>query len=127
MADPAQENGQANPTKEQLCDQIGRAVGSLWQRRSGVRPPSVTTEYVGDVVRCTIEPGAPLAEAEAGDETAADPAALGERGYEDEAQAAVRRLTGRSVKAFIAKPAKRSSEKANTTNTFILERRQVKH
>lgn len=113
---------QANPdlpTRSQLCDQVGRAVGTLWQRRSGVRPASVSTEYTGDVVRCTIEEG----EAPADTEDAPQDR-LEARPYEDEAQAAVRRVTGRPVIGFISKSAKKDSA---VTQAFILAKPHVKH
>ena len=113
---------EGNPTKAQLCDQIGRAVGSLWTRRSGVRPTSVNTEYVGDVVRCTIEDGETPPEPDA--DAAPQDDAIGEVGYQNQAQAAVRRLTGRTVMGFTLKPIKNTS---TVTNAFILERIRTKY
>jgi hypothetical protein len=107
MNDPGLSPSLESTSTSQVCDQIGRAVGSLWQRRSGVKPAKVTTEFVGDVVRCTIEEG-----------EASDGA------YQLEAQIAVRRLTGRSVTGFIAKPAKSGG---NATNAFILDRILTKY
>lgn len=101
--------------RDDVCDEIGRAVGSLWQRRSGTRPASVDTEYVGDVVRCTIEQGIPAEVAEGESETTPAPA---QGGYDQEAKAAVARLTGRTVVGFIAK---RVPDGAPATNAFILE------
>ena len=108
------------PTRTQLCDQVGRAVGSLWQRRSGVRPASISTEWVGDVVRCTIEEG----EASPESEDASPQDNLEVRPYEDEAQAAVRRVTGRSVIGFVSKSDKKD---AAVTQAFILAKPHVKH
>lgn len=108
------------PTRSQLCDQVGRAVGSLWQRRSGVRPASISTEWVGDVVRCTIEEGEPAADAD----DAGQQDGLEVRPYEDEAQAAVRRVTGRSVIGFVSKTGKKDSA---VTQAFILAKPHVKH
>jgi hypothetical protein len=108
------------PTRTQLCDQVDRAVGSLWQRRFGARPASISTEWVGDVVRCTIEEG----EAPAETEDAAPQDRLEARPYEDEAQAAVRRVTGRSVIGFVSKSAKNDS---SVTQAFILAKPHVKH
>jgi hypothetical protein len=118
MDGPAPEATSPSPGRTQLCDEIGRAVGALWQRRSGVRPTSVATEYVGDVVRCSISEG------EAGDDAATDPELIGERRYENEAQAAVRRLTGRTVMGFTHRRAKDTGDVANA---FILARQQVRN
>ena len=124
MDDPSQQESPARSSKDQVCDEIGRAVGSAWQRRCGVRPTSVSTEYVGDVVRCTIEPGDPAAAESEDSETVPETASLGDRSYEHEAQSAVRRLTGRTVKGFVAKEGKGPS---GVTNAFILERVRVKY
>jgi hypothetical protein len=119
MNDPGLSPSLESTSTSQVCDQIGRAVGSLWQRRSGVKPAKVTTEFVGDVVRCTIEEG------EASDGADADAEAdLAPHAYQLEAQIAVRRLTGRSVTGFIAKPAKSGG---NATNAFILDRILTKY
>jgi hypothetical protein len=120
MVDPQQVPSGTRPGSE-VCDEIGRAVASLWQRRSGARPSSVTTEYVGDVVRCTIE--------EEQDPVASDdapvphPDELDSRRYGSRATAAVARLTGRRVVGFVAKDAADDA----TTNTFILDSRRIKH
>jgi hypothetical protein len=118
MPDPSPQSADTAPTRSQICDEVGRAVGSLWQRRSGVRPASVSTEYVDDVVRCTIEGGDGSPE---GDEAGNS---LLPRAYELEARAAVVRLTGRDVKGYIDKAAKGDSA---ATNAFILERARIKY
>ena len=120
MADPQHEPVAGTPAESEVCAEIGRAVGSLRQRSSGARPASVRTEYVGDVVRCTIEDGPP-SDAE-DDATTGDSAALGSRRYRAGAEAAVTRVTGRRVVGFVAK----SADDA-TLNTFILERVRIKH
>jgi hypothetical protein len=121
MPDPSPE-ADAPSSTSQVCDQIGRAVGSLWQRRSGVRPTSVDTEYVNDVVRCTINPGAET-EADAEAETAAS-GGLGTIGYQRLAQVAVSEATGRTVTGFVAK---RVKEGEPATNAFILEPVRTRH
>ena len=118
MADPTAEAGTTPPAESQVCEEIGRAVGSLWRRRSGVRPASVSTEYVGDVVRCTIKAGdaADAGEQAEGVESKTD--SIGPGGYQHHAQAAVARLTGRTVVGFVAKDVKGDTA---ATNAFILE------
>lgn len=105
--------------RSDVCDQIGRAVGTAWQRRSGTRPANVETEYDGDVIRCTIEQGTESAE-ESTDEApaAANPNAPEVGGYDQEAKAAVARLTGRTVVGFVVKKVKTGDA---ATNTFILD------
>ena len=120
MEDPNPQATLDRPTRSDLCDQVGRAVGSLWQRRSGVRPASISTEWVGDVVRCTIEEGEPSTDEEG--TTPQD--GLEARPYQDEAQAAVRRVTGRSVIGFVSKSGKKDSA---VTQAFILAKPHVKH
>jgi hypothetical protein len=118
MPDPSPETDVQSSTS-QVCDQIGRAVGSLWQRRSGVRPASVHTEFVNDVVRCTIDRGAePDADAEPATET------LGDLGYQRLAAVAVSEATGRTVTGFIAK---RVKDGEPATNAFILEPVRTRH
>ena len=119
MSDPSPQTEPASSTS-QVCDEIGRAVGSLWQRRSGVRPNSVQTEYVKDVVRCTIDRGA-----EPGPD--ADPApesTLGALTYQRLAAVAVSDLTGRTVTGFVAKKVKDGEPQ---TNAFILEPLRTRH
>ena len=106
-------------SRSEISDEIGRAVGALWQRRSGARPASIETEWTGDVVRCTIEGGGESQPDGAGDEPV-----LPESRYEQEARASVRRLTGRSVTAFVAKPV---SDSPAVTNAFILEPARTKN
>ena len=117
MSDPTPE---PDARSSQVCDEIGRAVGSLWQRRSGVRPNSVHTEYVKDVVRCTIDRNA---EAEEDGEQAAE-SSLGAISYQRLAAVAVADLTGRTVTGFVAKRVK-AGEPA--TNAFILEPIRTRH
>ncbi len=119
MSDPSPETETGTSTS-QVCDEIGRAVGSLWQRRSGVRPNSVQTEYVKDVVRCTIERGA---EPEADGDTPAQ-STLGALTYQRLAAVAVSDLTGRTVTGFVAKKVKDGEPQ---TNAFILEPIRTRH
>jgi hypothetical protein len=120
MGDPTEKESAA-PTRADVCDQIGRNVSSLWERRSGVRPASVTTEYVGDVVRCQIHENDVSPEAD-GDEREERDDSINLHGYQIQAAAAVERVTRRTVKALIAK-----HEKAPATNAFILEPVRTKH
>ena len=120
MEDPQARATASSSSRPEICDEIGRAVGSLWQRRSGVRPASVSTEYVGDVVRCTIEQG-DGAQADAEGDEAQE---MGANAYDHEARAAVAKLTGRTVVGFIAKPVPAG---APATNSFILEANKTRY
>jgi hypothetical protein len=123
MRDPSEAAIPARPTRGDVGDQIGRTVSSLWLRRSGVRPASVSTEYVGDVVRCQIRQGDPPHDLTDGtaDDRRID--SIDSRGYQHQAQAAVERLTGRRVLAFIAK----GDENELARNVFILDSVRVKN
>jgi hypothetical protein len=121
MPDPTPE-AETQSAASQVCDEIGRAVGSLWQRRSGVRPNSVETVYVKDVVRCTIDRG-PEPEPDADAEPAKDNA-LGPLAYQRLAAVAVSDLTGRTVTGFVAK---RVKDGEPATNSFILEPVRTRH
>jgi hypothetical protein len=110
MSDPSPEP----PTSgSQTGDEIGRAVGTIWQRRAGTRPKVVNTEVSGDVIRCVIEEES-TAKRPLGDSSA----------YRHEATAAVAKITNRNVAAFIAK---RDAKSGMATQTFILERLRVKY
>ena len=101
-----------------ISAEIGRAVGSIWERRAGNRPKLINTEVGGDVVRCVIEEGA------AEDGVDANGAVGDTNAYRTEATAAVARITKRSVSAFIAK---RDAKSGTATQTFILDRLRVRH
>jgi hypothetical protein len=109
------------PKESSVSTEIGRAVGSIWQRRDGTRPANVSTEFKGDSIRCTIERADEPAEAEAADVPAGG---TDSNAYRHEAAAAVSRITKRTVSAYISKTDKKTEL---TTQTFILERNLPKH
>jgi hypothetical protein len=99
--------------------EIARSLGSVWLRFSGQRPKSTTVEMGEDVVRCVIEERAPdLGADEASDEPDGDPR-LSPAGFKHNATAAIARITGRRVIAFIVK---RDDETEVSTQTFLLDR-----
>jgi hypothetical protein len=101
-------------------DEIARSLGSVWQRFSGHRPKSTNVEIEKDVVRCVIEENTPEAQLEEDDETTADAdASPDSRRFDYNATAAVTRVTGRRVIAFIPK---RDKKNLTSTQTFILDR-----
>jgi hypothetical protein len=120
MSDPSPEP----PTSgSQTGDEIGRAVGTIWQRRAGTRPKVVNTEVSGDVIRCVIEEGTPE-EGDTEEESTAKRPLGDSSAYRHEATAAVSKITNRNVAAFIAK---RDAKSGMATQTFILERLRVKY
>ncbi len=117
MSDPESDAIAEPAAQEEICDEIGRVVGSIWQRRGGVRPSAVRTEVDGDVIRCVIEEGE-------ADEDAPEGASTESNAYRHEATSAVSRITKRSVSAFINK---RDAKTGVATQTFILERVRTKY
>ena len=107
-----------------VSTEIGRAVGSIWQRRTGARPTSVDTKFDGDRISCVIAAGKPTAE-ETAELAGRDPVAgIDSNAYRHEASSAVARITKRTVSAYIAKGDKQS---AQATQIFILERARIKN
>jgi hypothetical protein len=98
-------------------DEIARSLGSVWQRFSGQRPKSTNVEIDHDVVRCVIEERKPTKESD--DEEATEGLRLSSAGLKQNATAAVTRITGRQVVAFIPK---RDAKTEVSTQTFLLDR-----
>jgi hypothetical protein len=109
-----------------VSDEIGRTVGSIWQKRTGTRPANISTEFNGDAIRCVIEEGeaAPVDPEAEVDPEAPSIGGTDTNAYRHEANAAVARITKRTVSAFIAKKDKKTDL---TTQTFILERIRTKY
>jgi hypothetical protein len=109
-----------------LSAQIERSLASIWQRRTGVRPASITAEVRSDAVRCAIRQGEPEPDTNEGDEkdeadaTGASPA----YSFRVASIAAVTKLTHRNVSAFINKE---DAKNGTATQTFIFERAQIKY
>ena len=102
-------------TVDGASDEIARSLGSVWQRFSGQRPKSTEVEMGADVVRCVItgrDDSAP-------DEEPSNEPGLSPAGLKYNATAAIERITGRRVIAFITKDDK--SAQINT-QTFRLDR-----
>ena len=104
---------------EGISNEIERSVGSIWERRDGIRAGSISAEVNRDSVRCTIEAGKG---AVATDEEA-PLAGTDSNAYRHEASAAVARITKRTVSAYIGK---RDDKTGIATQTFILERVRTK-
>lgn len=101
-------------------DEIARSLGSVWQRFSGQRPKSTTVEIDTDVIRCVIEENPPEARSEDDGELSPEvELSPDSRRFDSNARAAVARVTGRRVVAFIPK---RNKKGLTATQTFILDR-----
>jgi hypothetical protein len=103
-------------------DEIARSLGSVWQRFSGQRPKSTTVEIDRDVIRCVIEEKPPEERDDEDGETPTD-AHMSPRRFDYNATAAITRVTGRRVVAFIPK---RDKKTQTSTQTFILDRPRAK-
>jgi hypothetical protein len=97
-------------------DEIARSLGTVWQRFSGQRPKATTVEMGEDVVKCVISERRDPAPDD--DESPDDPR-LSPAGLKHNATAAISRITGRQVIAFIAD---RDEGAQISTQTFILDR-----
>jgi hypothetical protein len=103
-------------------DELARSLGSVWHRFSGQRPKSTNVEIEKDVIRCVIEENSPEPLLEEGGESTVDAdASPDSRRFDYNATAAVARVTGRRVIAFIPKHDKKA---LTCTQTFILDRPQ---
>ena len=116
-----------NPIDQEpdLSAEIERSLGSIWQRRRGARPASISAEVRSDAIRCAIKPGEPAptpddAEIEAADE----PRASDAYSFRVESIAAVTKITHRRVSAFIDKVDPKSGV---AQQTFLLERVPVRN
>jgi hypothetical protein len=125
MTDPQEQKaGGEDAAVDPASEEIARSLGSVWQRFSGARPKSTSVEIERDVVRCVIEEGTP--EPDGDEDGAADdgPALSPDSpGFNHNATAAIARVTGRRVIAFIPK---RDKKTHISTQTFILDRPRQK-
>ena len=103
----------------EVCDEIGRSLGAVWQRHAGSRPTTINTEINGDVIKCVMEGAARETDADADGEAARSPES---RDYDREAIAAVTKATRRRVLGFVPK---HDAKREVATDTFILESRHV--
>lgn len=107
-------------TESILREELTRALGAVWQRYTGARPADAKTEVDKDVVRHEIGDGAAsfgagrsaYADGEGDQAPLPDPSRYG-----GDAIAAVTRVTGRKVLAYIPK---RNKKTDIATDTFIL-------
>jgi hypothetical protein len=103
-------------TEGSMSNEIARSVGSIWERRCGIRAASISTEIDGNAIRCVID-GGKADGAESGS------AGTDSNAYRHEASAAVARITKRTVSAYMDR---RDKQTGVATQTFILERIRTK-
>lgn len=106
-------------TVDAASGEIARSLGSVWQRFSGQRPKSTRVELRGDVVRCVIEEQTDSDDSDSTEDAEApDDPRLSPAGLKYNATAAITRITGRRVIAFIPK---RDKKAEICTQTFLLD------
>ena len=120
MSDPLEQQaaGQEESSVDRTSGEIARTLGTIWSRFSGQRPKSTSVEIRQNSVKCVIQEGTPDTEADEDEEGFDDPL-LSAAGLKQNATAAITRITGRRVLAFIPK---RNKETETSTQTFLLER-----
>jgi hypothetical protein len=125
MRDPRREPP-AEPVvrDDDIPQEIARSLSSIWQRRTGVRPASITAEFSGDVVRCAIDAGEPESDPEPDGDEPTIVQGTDSSGYQHEACAAVTRIVRRKVSAYIAST---DSKTGIATQKFIVERVRVRY
>ena len=120
MSDPLEQPaaGQEESSVDRTSGEIARTLGTIWSRFSGQRPKSTSVEIRQNSVKCVIQEGTPDTEADEDEEGPDDPR-LSAAGLKQNATAAITRITGRRVLAFIPK---HNKETETSTQTFLLER-----
>jgi len=120
MSDPLEQQaaGQEESSVDRTSGEIARTLGTIWSRFSGQRPKSTSVEIRQNSVKCVIQEGTPDTEADEDEEGPDDPR-LSAAGLKQNATAAITRITGRRVLAFIPK---HNKETETSTQTFLLER-----
>jgi hypothetical protein len=117
MRDLQEQTSEEGRSGAEASNEIARSLGSVWQRFSGQRPKSTSVEMGRDVVRCVITERGTDAEPEE-DGEAPEEAKLSPAGLKQNATAAIARITGRKVTAFIVKRDKKTEV---STQTFLLD------
>jgi hypothetical protein len=116
LLDQEQAADQEESRVDRTSSEIAQSLGTVWCRFSGQRPTSTSVEIRQNSVKCVIEEGTPHTD---GDEEGFDGPRLSAAGLKQNATAAITRITGRRVVAFIPK---RDKETETSTQTFLLER-----
>jgi hypothetical protein len=105
----------------EVVAELTRSLSTIWQRHSGGKPSSASTEIATNSVKFVLADavatiGDERVEGDDGNRSPNTP------GYKNEAIAAVRRITGRKVVGFVPKRNKKTDE---ASDTYVLERIHV--
>lgn len=121
MSDPTT----ASPRSPQaeLNSELTRALGTIWQRHAGGKPSATTTEISTSSIRFVLEGAVSGIGSERAEEDDGTRSPNTTR-YRNEATAAVRRITGRKVTAFVPK---RNAKTDVASDTYVLEPPRVTH
>jgi hypothetical protein len=127
MTNPGDQPTDSTPRNSDHSLEIERSLSSIWERRTGIRPASISAEVRSDAVRCAIKPGTPQA-VEAADGDDADDVDDEETGnaysFRHESIAAVTRIMHRPVSAFIDSE---DPKQGTAKQTFIFERARIRY
>lgn len=115
MSDPNEAPGRT--PQEDLSSELNRALGVVWRRHAGGKPSGTKMELEPDMIKFVLDGAVSGIGAERVDEDDGTRSPDSTR-YRNEAIAAVRRITGRRVIAFIPK---RDSKTDTATDTYLLE------
>jgi hypothetical protein len=129
MPNPGDPPADSTPRNSDHSLEIERSLSSIWERRTGVRPASISAEVRSDAVRCAIKPGEPKA-VEDDDSDDADVADDEETetsnaySFRHESIAAVTKIMHRPVSAFIDRE---DPKQGAAQQTFIFERSRIRY
>jgi hypothetical protein len=123
MSDPNAGAVSTRVPQAELNSELTRTLGGIWQRHAGGKPSDTTTEISSNSIKFVLNDavsgiGSERAE---GDDGSRSPNTTR---YRNEATAAVRRITGRKVTAFVPK---RDAKTDVASDTYVLERPRVTH
>jgi hypothetical protein len=126
MPNPGDQPADSTPRNSDHSLEIERSLSSIWERRTGVRPASISAEVRSDAVRCAIKPGEPKAveDDDAGDAEPSEVETSDAYSFRHESIAAVTRIMHRPVSAFIDNE---DPKQGTAQQTFIFERSRIRY
>ncbi len=124
MPNPGDQPADSTPRNSDHSLEIERSLSSIWERRTGVRPASISAEVRSDAVRCAIKPGEPKAVEDDDAEEADDEETGNAYSFRHESIAAVTKIMHRPVSAFIDRE---DPKQGTAQQTFIFERSRIRY
>jgi hypothetical protein len=125
MPNPGDQPADSTPRNSDHSLEIERSLSSIWERRTGVRPASISAEVRNDAVRCAIKPGEPKAvEDDDAEEVDDDEETSNAYSFRHESIAAVTKIMHRPVSAFIDRE---DPKQGTAQQTFIFERSRIRY